>query len=122
MCKIHCSKPKGFSHMKNRKKTALLAFIWFCSSRNNIHVKVYLDNMVAVNYINKMGGRIVKLTNLTKELWIWCIQKKIWVTVCHLPGVANIEADRLSRSINVDIDWKLHDDVFNIINSFIWTT
>ncbi|CAG2208359.1 unnamed protein product [Mytilus edulis] len=115
---------KGFWSYEEQKnhinflelKAALLALIWFCSSRNNIHVKVYLDNMVAVNYINKMGGRIVKLNNLTKELWIWCIQRKIWVTACHLPGVANIEADRLSRSINVDIEWKLHDDVFNIID------
>ncbi|CAG2240323.1 unnamed protein product [Mytilus edulis] len=115
---------KGFWSYEEQKnhinflelKAAYLALIWFCSSRNNVHVKVYLDNMVAVNYINKMGGRIVKLNNLTKELWIWCIQRKIWVTACHLPGVANIEADRLSRSINVDIEWKLHDDVFNIID------
>ncbi|CAG2239292.1 unnamed protein product [Mytilus edulis] len=117
-------KTKGFWSNEEQKnhinflelKAAYLALIWFCSSRNNVHVKVYLDNMVAVNYINKMGGRIVKLNNLTKELWIWCIQRKIWVTACHLPGVANIEADRLSRSINVDIEWKLHDDVFNIID------
>ena len=115
---------KGFWSYEEQKnhinflelKAAYLALIWYCSSRNNIHVKVYLDNMVAVNYINKMGGRIVKLNNLTKELWIWCIQRKIWVTACHLPGVANIEADRLSRSINVDIEWKLHHDVFNIID------
>ncbi|CAG2213825.1 unnamed protein product [Mytilus edulis] len=116
---------KGFWSYEEQKnhinflelKAVLLALKWFCSSREKIHIQVYVDNMVALNYINKMGGRILKLNTLTKELWNWCINRKIWVTAFYLPGVANIEADRLSRSINVDIEWKLNENVFHIINS-----
>ncbi|CAC5403252.1 unnamed protein product [Mytilus coruscus] len=98
-------------------KAVLLSLKWFCSSKEKNHAQVYVDNMVALNYINKMGGRIVKLNKLTKELWNWCIKREIWVAAFYLPGVANIEADRLSRSINVDIEWKLNENVFHIINS-----
>ncbi|VDI82133.1 Hypothetical predicted protein [Mytilus galloprovincialis] len=116
---------KGFWSYEEQKnhinflelKAVVLALKWFCSSREKNHVQVYVDNMVALNYINKMGGRILKLNTLTKELWNWCINRKIWVTAFYLPGVANIEADRLSRSIHVDIEWKLNENVFHIINS-----
>jgi hypothetical protein len=39
-------------------KAAFLCVKNFCSTKSDIHVKVFMDKMVAVNYINKMGGRI----------------------------------------------------------------
>ena len=39
-------------------KAAFLCVKHFCSTKSDIHVKVFMDNMVAVNYINKMGVRI----------------------------------------------------------------
>ena len=39
------------------------------------------------------------------------------MTSCHLPGVENIEADRLSRSLNIDMEWKLNDDIFQLIDT-----
>jgi hypothetical protein len=75
-----------------------------------------MDNMVAVNYINKMGGRITILNELCRQLWFWCKNRHIWLTSCHLPGVENIEADRLSRSLNIDMEWKLNDDIFQLID------
>jgi hypothetical protein len=73
--------------------------------------------MVAVYYIDKMGGRIESLNSLTKDIWQWCIKRNIWLSVCHLPGKVNIEADRLSRSTNIDLEWKLNTKVFHEINS-----
>ena len=52
--------------------------------------------MVAVYHIDTMGGRIESLNSLTKD---------IWLSVCHLPGKVNIEADRLSRSTHIDLEW-----------------
>jgi hypothetical protein len=97
-------------------KAAFLFLKCFSATKNNIHVQLMLDNMVAVNYINKMGGRTPSLNTITRDVWSWCIDRKIWLTACHLPGVANIEADRLSRSINIYIEWKLNEDVFEIID------
>ena len=97
-------------------KAAFLCLKHFCSTKTNSHIKMFLDNMVAVNYINKMGGGIPKLNALTREFWMWCYNRNLWVTACHLPGVANIEADRLSRSLNLDIEWKLNEDVFDLID------
>jgi hypothetical protein len=73
--------------------------------------------MVTVNYIDKMGGRIESLNSLTKDIWQWCIKRDIWLSVCHLPGKVNIEAERLSRSTNIDLEWKLTTKGFHEINS-----
>jgi hypothetical protein len=53
-------------------KAAFLCAKHFCSTKSDIHVKVFMDNMVAVNYINKMGGRITILNELCRQLWFWC--------------------------------------------------
>jgi len=39
-----------------------------------------MDNTVAVTYINKMGGKIENLNDLTKNIWIWCMNKNIWLS------------------------------------------
>ena len=98
-------------------KAVFLSLKCFCSTKTNIHIRLYLDNMVAVYYIDKMGGRIESLNNLTKDIWQWCIKRDIWLSVCHLPGKVNIEADRLSRSTNIDLEWKLNTKVLHEINS-----
>jgi hypothetical protein len=73
--------------------------------------------MVAVYYIDTMGGRIESLNSLTRDIWQWCIKRDIWLSACHLPGKENIEADRLSRSTNIDLEWKLNTKVYHEINS-----
>jgi hypothetical protein len=66
-------------------KSAFLCVKHFCSTKSDIHIKVFMDNMVAVNYINKMGGRIKILNELCRQLWFWCKNRQIWLTACHLP-------------------------------------
>lgn len=87
-------------------KAAFLSLKCLCSTKTNIHIRFYLDNMVAVNDIDKMGGRIQSRNSLTKDIRQWCIKRYIWLSVCYLPGIVNIEADRLSRSTNIDLEWK----------------
>ena len=40
------------------------------------HVRLCMDNTVAVSYVNKQGGKISALNDLTHELWLWCIRRK----------------------------------------------
>ena len=93
----------------------------FCKNRVVAHVKLLMDNVSAVTYINKMGGTHSQtLANLAIDLWNWCLDRKIDVSAEHLPGVLNLRAaehlpgvlnlraDRESRVITDSSDWKLN--------------
>ena len=40
------------------------------------HLRLCMDNIVAVSYVHKQGGKITALNDLTNELWLWCIRRK----------------------------------------------
>ena len=66
----------------------------FCKNEQGIHVQVYSDNSTTVNYINAMGCTLSRECNsIAKYIWQWCIDKQIWLTAAHIPGVKNVEAD-----------------------------
>ena len=45
------------------------------------------DNTTAVNVINHMGtSHSDPCNSLAKEIWEWCIVRKIWLSVAHIPG------------------------------------
>ena len=73
--------------------------------------------MVAVSYINNFGGRIENLHSLTKELWFWAQGKNLWLSAAHVPGVDNYEADKFSRNLHNDMEWKLKTNFFKEIEN-----
>ena len=88
----------------------------FCKNRVVAHVKLLMDNVSAVAYINKMGGTHSQtLANLAIDLWNWCLDRKIHVSAEHLTGVLNLRADRESRVITDSSDWKLNPASFKIL-------
>lgn len=45
------------------------------------------DNTTAVNVINNMGtSHSDSWKSITKEIWEWSIDGKIWVNAAHIPG------------------------------------
>lgn len=62
--------------------------------------------------VNKQGGKISTLNDLARELWLWCIDRDIWLSAEHVQGATNITADSLSRK-NIDMEWKLDVVVFH---------
>lgn len=97
---------------------AFLALKAFCDKADNEHVQLYLDNTTAIKYLNKMGGRKKSLNNLAKNIWLWCMERNIWLSVYHIPGKLNIRADALSRfKLNADMEWMIIDDIFEKIMS-----
>ena len=95
---------------------AFMALRAYCSEENNVHVKLDIDNTTAIAYINHMGGtKSHDCNELAKEMWEWCIERKIWVTACHLPGVLNTVADRRSREFRDQTEWELDRKVFQQI-------
>jgi len=88
---------------------AFFALKSFTKSVEDIHVRLFLDNTSAVSCINKMGSsKSGKLNSIGKELWMWCIDRHIWLSAAHIPGKQNIVADSESRHINVDTEWMLN--------------
>lgn len=93
-------------------KAAMLGIQALCKEVSNCHIQIQTDNTTAVSYINKMGGTQSRLCNrLTKDLILWCINRKIWVSATHIPGVDNT-SDGLSRKLNVNIEWSLNGNIF----------
>lgn len=46
----------------------------------------------------QMGGQDqTPLTALAKEVWVWCLERRLDIRAQHLPGKQNITADFLSR-------------------------
>ena len=73
-----------------------------------MHVKVLIDNTTAVSCINQMGTcHSEKLNCIVIEMWEWCIQHHVWLTIAHIPGAMNIIVDQESRKIRSNLEWAL---------------
>ena len=97
---------------------AFLALKVFGKHKVNVHICLHLDNTTAVAYVTNMGGHIPQFNTLTREIWLWALQRNIWLTAKHLPGKLNILADAESRKQhNSELEWSLHKDVFDQIES-----
>ena len=94
-------------------KAASLGVKALCSSFKSCHIQVQIDNTTAVSYINAQGGTHSKVCNaLTKDLLLWCKERNIHLSSCHIPGIDNEAADKLSRKMNDDLEWMLNPDIF----------
>ena len=59
-----------------------------------------MDNTTSCLYINKFGGRSEELNMIANDIWFWCLERTIYLSVAHVPGVDNNEADEESRKVN----------------------
>ena len=78
-------------------KFAIMSFT--LNERDAISVHIRMDNMTALSYLMKMGGRCTKnqkLTAISKKIWQYLLKRKITITE-YLPGSMNVQADRESR-------------------------
>jgi hypothetical protein len=87
----------------------------FCKGEKDCHIKVLSDNTTAVAYLNNMGGTKESCNDLAREIWSWCHENSNWITSAHLPGKLNIAADKESRSVHDNMEWKLNPDLFDSI-------
>ena len=86
----------------------LLGLQTFAKNKNNTHIRIMCDNTTAVNVINHMGTSHSDLCNsIAKEIWEWCIVRKIWLSAAHIPGKQNLIADFESRRNQRESEWKL---------------
>ena len=104
-------------------KAAQLAILTFTYMHPQVHsIHLQTDNMVALSYIVKMGETHNKvLSDISKEIWDYLLSKGITITVEHLPGVLNQEADLQSRLKGDSSEWKLKPNVFQALCKRTWT-
>ena len=96
-------------------QAGFLAIQQLCKHNSQCHIQLFMDNTVAVSYVNKMGGKISTLNKLARSLWLWCLDRNIWITANHIAGVDNGEADFLSRDKHSDTEWMLNPNIFKKI-------
>ena len=94
---------------------AFYALRALCKDDEGIHVGLNMDNTCAIAYINNMGGiRSAVCNELATYIWLWCIQRGIWLSARYVytsQSVADIE----SRKCNENNEWKLNSNVFRIV-------
>ena len=81
------------------------------------HILIKTDNTTAIAYIKNMGGKKGGCNQVARELWQWCMDNNVWLSVTHIPGVENIMADYESRKVNDRTEWRLDPVIFNKINN-----
>ncbi|XP_040285902.1 uncharacterized protein LOC120999096 [Bufo bufo] len=92
----------------------------FTSDRISACIRLRMDNVSAVRYVNAMGGTHSSiLTHLAKEFWSFCLDRGFTVVAEYIPGLHNTFADWSSRHSSDFSDWKLDPAVFSSITS-IW--
>ena len=75
-----------------------------------------MDNTTVLHYITNMGGiKSGKCNNITGEIWNWCRQDEVWLSMMCIRSVDNIDADRLSKIFNERTEWMLVPRVFSKI-------
>jgi len=96
---------------------AFLALKSLCSKERAVHIRLHLDNTTSVLYVQKQGGKKQLLNGIARDLWLWAIERDLWISAEHIPGVENIEADRASRKqYATETEWQLDPTVFNSVS------
>nr|ACB38666.1 reverse transcriptase [Daphnia pulex] len=99
---------------------ALFAVQAFAAKSSSISIRIYLDNVTAVAYVNHCGGtRSKELTLVSAELTSWCEARDISIEAVHVAGRLNVIADEESRAGPDSGDWKLDPMVFERIQQ-LW--
>ena len=95
--------------------TVLIALQCFREPLTGKHVQVYTDSGTTVAYVNNLGGPSCELSDIAERIWALAYEMGVTLTARHLPGVENVEADRLSR-LSTQYEWKLNPRFFRQIN------
>ena len=96
---------------------AYLTLKTFCDTERDVHIRLKVDNITSVAYLNKKGRRKRQLNEIARQIWLWAMERNVWLTAEHLPGTMNVGADMASRKqYALESEWQLDTRVFSKIN------
>lgn len=79
-------------------------------------ILIKTDNMTAMSYINRMGGKVANLTRISERLHSFAIERKLTVRAEWIAGEDNIEADRASRIQEDYKESQLNPEIFKLVH------
>ena len=87
-----------------------------CAKTYDENIKVMTDNSTTVACINKKGSTKTDCNEITRDIWLWCIEHRVFLMATHIPGVENKVADEESRKDRCSGEWEIETNVFDIIS------
>lgn len=100
-------------------KAAYIGLKYFARAVTNAEILLRIDNTVAISYINRMGGiQYTHLNDITRDIWKWCEERRLFVFASYIKSKENVEADEESRRTNIDTEWDLSSMAFNKIVAY----
>lgn len=96
-------------------KAVLFGLKSLCKDEENVNIKVFSDNSTTISCINKKGSAKKDCNDVTRSIWLWCLERNIKILAVHIPGINNVEADKESRKIRKS-EWKLDRAIFEMVN------
>ena len=79
------------------------------------HIRIKSNNTTAIPYINNMGSIVSNSCNhLSKTIWYYCRNRKVWLSAVHILGKDNETAD-MSRPQNENTEQRLSPIFFQRI-------
>ena len=85
----------------------------YCSDMNSTHIRLKMDNTTAVACVNRKASTKPELMRVTREMWLWALDRDITISAEYLPGRFNQVADDESRMVdNVDTEWMIKSHIF----------
>ena len=95
-------------------KAALLSLKAFTTNKSDISVKIFSDNICTVLCINKQGSTKTQINALIRDIWLYCLERNIFLKAIHVPGKDN-KADEGSRNKGAETEWELRNKEFEMI-------
>ncbi|CAK1604429.1 unnamed protein product [Parnassius mnemosyne] len=101
-------------------KAAFLGLKIFARDECNCAILLRCDNTTAISYINRMGGiKYAHLNKITRDIWQWCEQRRIWLYTSYINSKDNKEADQESRNKNADTELEISKTTFQNITDIL---
>ena len=95
-------------------KAVHLSLMALCTVAGQTTIAVQVDNAAAVAAINRMGSRSLICNAVVQDIWRWANDRAIWLTVAHIAGVDNVEADAESRQKHAhEFEWSISARLFD---------
>ena len=99
-----------------------IAILAFRKNEHKKHVRLMIDNVTAVSYLQNMSGiKSPECNKLSRNVWKWAEPQRLWLSAAHIPGTENCTAHTDSREFNDSSEWMVSDFVFKIITDLFGT-
>ena len=94
---------------------AYFAVTIYCNHLQNTTIHLKIDNTATMVSLSKQKGANITLFNIIKKIWEFCIDRNPWIFASYILSKRNKTADKESRKLRHNLEWALHQWVFDKI-------